>query len=192
MRGKNTKRLQQAFLTFFIIMIMTTSILGFLWGRDSEEQLKYNDKSFTRQQSLWVAKIDGRQKSFYYFPLQVEDIHVDGGAIPAIKNAPMLYMTYELNQSGAEYIAQAIFDLDEELSSGNIYTVKALTGENKFGLPVVSCNNATPNVPVLYFKQENQTGISLNNNCIIAAAKTPADFLRVRDRLVYGFFGIIE
>ncbi len=192
MRREKNKRIQKLLLSIFVVMIMTTSILGFLQGRDSEEQLKYKDKTFTKQQNLWVTEINGQKKAFYYFPSQVEDIPADSDAISVIKNAPMLYMTYDPNQTAVDYISQAIFDLDEEFSSLNIYSVKALATENEFGLPVVGCGNATASIPVVYFKQGNQTGVFLNNSCIVVEANTGLDFLRAKDRITYSLAGVME
>lgn len=192
MRREKSKRTQQVVFTLFIVMIMTTSILGFIWGRDSEERMEYKDKTFTKQQNLWTTEINGQKKSFYYFPSQVEDIEVDADAISTIQNTPMLYVTYDPNQTTVNYIAQAIFDLDEEFSNYNIYSVKALTKENEFDLPIINCENATAYLPVIYFEQTNKTEISFSNNCITVEAKTGIDFLRTKDRLLYAFFGIIE
>jgi len=192
MKRKNVKRTQQIFLAVFIAMIMTTSILGFLWGQESGEQLKYKNKVFTRQQEVWVTEVNGLKKSFYHFPSQVEDIPVDANAISTIKNTPMVYMTYDPNQTAVNYIAQGIFDLNEEFSAINIYSVNALTKENKFNSPIITCLNATANTPVVYFEQTNQTRISFDNNCIVVEAKTGLDFLRARDRILYAISGILE
>ena len=45
----------------------------------------------------------------------------------------------------------------------------------------------------LKFKlSENKTKLILNDNCITAYAKDDIDMIRLKDRLIYGLFDIIE
>ena len=66
------------------------------------------------------------------------------------------------------------------------------TEENKFDFPIITCDDATESIPVIYFRGANQTAIYEEANCIIAEAKREADFLRIKDRLIFGVFGVIE
>ena len=59
-------------------------------------------------------------------------------------------------------------------------------------MPIIACNDATLNVPVVYFKHGNATNIHIENNCIIAEASANADFIMVKDRLLYGMLGVMK
>ena len=77
------------------------------------------------------------------------------------------------------------------LNNFNIFIRSGFTTpQNNF--PVLSCDDATEFVPVVYFKSGNFTKISLENNCILAEAAAHADVIRLKDRLVYGILGIIQ
>jgi hypothetical protein len=73
-----------------------------------------------------------------------------------------------------------------------MFVVKGFTSENEFAKPIITCDNATFYVPVIYFKKSNQTVISLENNCIIAEAYRGEDLVKVKDRLLYSIFGVIK
>ena len=66
-----------------------------------------------------------------------------------------------------------------------------MTEVNEFTLPVITCDDATSSVPVLYFVESNETKIYSENGCIIAEAKFETDLLRIKDRLLYERLGII-
>lgn len=65
------------------------------------------------------------------------------------------------------------------------------TTNNTFDMPIITCEDATPVVPIIYFKQSNQTKVSLEENCIIVEARNNIDILRIKDRLLYSMLGII-
>src|SRR5436189_228080 len=52
--------------------------------------------------------------------------------------------------------------------------------------------DAYQNVPVIYFKAANATQIITNGSCIIAQAATPADFIKTKDRILYGLLGVMQ
>ncbi|MEK6948680.1 MAG: hypothetical protein AABX34_00555, partial [Nanoarchaeota archaeon] len=73
----------------------------------------------------------------------------------------------------------------------NIFVRNGFTAEQQ-NFPIITCNQSTNFVPVIYFKSSNATKVYLDNNCITAEALTQADVIRVKDRLVYGILGIIK
>ena len=46
-------------------------------------------------------------------------------------------------------------------------------------------------VPVIYFKQSNETKVIIDDDCIIAEARNNIDILRIKDRLLYSMLGVI-
>jgi len=76
------------------------------------------------------------------------------------------------------------------LNNFNIFVRVGFTSE-QLNFPVITCDDASDFVPVVYFKGSNTTNVYVENSCIIAEASNPADIIRIKDRLVYGILGII-
>ena len=66
------------------------------------------------------------------------------------------------------------------------------TTENEYNIPVITCADATPTVPVLYFQRTNETKVYREGSCIILEAATDFDLLRLKDRILYGIFGVMK
>ena len=179
-------------VSLFIVFIMVSSAIGYMWDREGARREEYNGYAFVIKESQWVTKIDKNEVGFDYFPTEVEDVNVSSEIINRISNTLEIDATYDVNDSYKEGIALAQQRMDEALLLKSLYLRKGMTGENEFELPIITCKNATSSVPVIYFKRSNQTEIILEGNCIIAKARTEADFIRVKDRLLYGMFGIIK
>lgn len=193
MRKDRSKQTKQIFLAAIIAFIMITSVIGFMAGRDSEQNLSYGDFSFVRKGNIWVTKINGQNLNFYYFPSETTDIELDDAVKNRISSTPMVYLTYDPDQENVEYIAQTQFELENIFSSNfNIYSTKAFTKENEYGLPVITCLNATDTIPVIDLRKTNETAIHLEGNCIIFESRSGFDFLRAKDRLFYGLFNVIK
>lgn len=172
---------------------MSMSIIGFLiGGGGGEQKLKYNDITFTRRGNTWVTLVNNKQLVFDYFPEQVEDISVSQEIIDKL-NTLEIDTTYDVNDSFAETIALSQYRLQQNLGAvTNIYIRQGLTTNNTFNLPIINCDDATEHVPVLYFKQSNETKVYLENNCIMIEADSETDLLRAKDRLLYGYLKIVK
>ena len=92
----------------------------------------------------------------------------------------------------AQSIALAQYQMGLTLEAYNIFIREGLTENNTFNLPIITCNNSTANVPVIYFKQGNSTKIYLDNDCIVAEALTGADFIKSKDKILYSVLGVLK
>lgn len=193
MKKRRNNRTTQIFLGAIIVFIMITSVIGFMSGQGSEQEIKYNDYSFVRKGNLWETKIDKKPVTFYYFPSEVEIIEFNESIPDRILSTPMVYFTYDPEQEGVEIIAQMQFELEAVLKEYfGVYSEGGMTKENAYGAPVITCLNATNAVPVIEFRKTSQTKIYLEENCIVVEAKSQFDFIKDKDRLAYGLFGIIK
>lgn len=191
---KKKEKSRGKFFSIFIVVIMSLSIIGFLIGGrgGGEQKLKYNDISFIRRGNTWITFVNNKQLVFDYFPEQVEDVNISP-EIVAKFNTLEIDTTYDVNDSFAESIALSQYRLQQNLGAvTNLYIRQGLTTNNTFDLSIITCSDATDFVPVLYFKQSNETKVYLENNCIIIEADSEADVLRAKDRLLYGYFNIIK
>ncbi len=78
------------------------------------------------------------------------------------------------------------------LNAYNIYLRRGFTTNNTFNLPAIACDDATSAVPVIYFRKGNATKIYLKNSCIIAEAPSNQEFIKAKDRILYGMLGVMK
>ena len=179
---------------YFIGIIMIFSAFGvifFGFGAGSGGSVKYNGLKFIDKGNFWSANVNGREALFTYLPDEAASINVESSAVERLKNVVQIDTTSEFNDTLAEPIALAQFQMGTTLSNFNIFARNGFTAEQQ-NFPVITCNQSTNFVPVIYFKSSNATKVYLDNNCITAEALTQADVIRVKDRLVYGILGVIE
>lgn len=194
MRREEKKKFwsKQNIVSLFIVLILISSVIGFIWGRGGIQREKYGGYSFIRKGNEWVLKTDIAEIAFDYFPTEVEYINLSSEIASRMLNTFEIDSTYDVEDPYVEGIALAQHGLSQVLGYMNIYLRKGLTAENEYGLPVIICEDATITVPVIYFKKSNQTRIYLEDDCIIAEASEEIDFIRIKDRLLYGVLGIIK
>jgi len=177
-------------LVFFIAFIMISSVIGFLYGGE-KDQFKYKDIKFTKTQSGWSATINNQKVLFDYFPSEVEQINISPEITSILLNKPEIDATSKINDTFAEEIALAQYNMLLTLNNLDIYLRQGFTTNTPFNMPIITCEDATESIPVIFFKQSNDTKITLENNCIISEARNNIDILRIKDRLLYSIFGII-
>ena len=176
-----------------IIVVMTSSVIGFMWGRDNtSESIKYKDFNFLRKNRQWITKINNNELIFDYFPSEVENIYVSNEIKQKLRNTIEIDITSSFNSTYAEDIATAQYSLEQNLGKFNMYIRKGFTSDNTYNMPVITCNDSTDIVPVIYFKDSNRTKVFLEENCIIVEGSSELDFIKIKDRLFYSFLGIIE
>jgi len=194
-RTRNSGDKSKKFMVYFMAFIMVGSLFGIIFfgfTRGGSSSIKYNDFKFINRGNFWSTNVDGREALFTYLPTDLELIVVDDVVINRLKNLVELDLTSEYNDTFAEGIALAQYQLGITLNNFNIFVVNGFTRENNANSPIITCDTATVNVPVIYFKSGNTTKIYLENNCIIAEASVYDDVIRLKDRLAYGMLGIIK
>ncbi len=178
-------------MVIFVSFIMISSVIGFLYGSQNNE-MKYENFKFIRNQNKWLVTVNDKNLAFDYFPTEVEYINLSQDIKIILLNKMEIDITSQVNDTFLEDIALAQYDMNLVLNNLNIYLRTGFTTNNTFNLPIITCEDATLSVPVIYFKQSNKTEINLENNCIIAEAKEYTDIPRIKDRLVYAIVNIIR
>jgi hypothetical protein len=191
MKKKENKQ-PQIMLSIFIAVIMISSVIGFMFGRDEQNTMDYNGVEFYQRNFRWITRVNGQEVVFDNFPASVEHINVSQDIISRIKNTFEVDTTYDEDSKYEEELAVIQHEMGIVLDSVfNIYVRQGMTEQNSYNITVIDCNDATQAVPVLYFMESNQTSIYLDDNCIIAKARSGVEFVRLKDRLLYGILGII-
>lgn len=183
-------------MVYLMGIIMVGSVFGVVFfgfgSSGGTGSVKYNDFKFVNKGSFWSTIVDGREAIFTHFPGDVESITIDGNVIDALKNRLEIDVTSDFNDTSAEQISLAGYNLGITLNNFNVFVRQGFTAENDYDFPVVTCGDATNSVPVIYFRSSNETKVYMEDNCVIAEALRQDDVERIKDRLVYGLLEIIK
>lgn len=192
MRGSSSER-TKIIIVVFLAFIMISSAFGviFFGFSSNVKEKKYNGFKFVRSQDILVTDVNGIDAIFSYHPLNVEMIQVSSEIIELVKGKLEIDVTADINDTSIETIALAQYQLRATLSAFDIYVREGRTSANQFNIPIIKCSDASSAVPVIYFKTGNETLIELNQGCITIQSNS-IDFIRAKDRIVYGIFGIIK
>lgn len=192
-RHKESKK-KQTIIVIFMSVLMVFSVFGIMfYGFGSESKLKYEKFTFNRKDDGWSILINKKEAVFNYFPTEVIDINIEENIINKISNTLEVDATYDINSSYADDIVIAQYSLQEVIGSHfNIYIRLGVTTNNSYNFPIITCEDSTDFIPVIYFKKSNKTEVYLDENCIIAEIKNSYDAIRIKDRLLYNLFDIIK
>ena len=183
------------FMGWFIVIIMTLSTLAIGIFRNSESSgSTYNNYKFSRKdQSTWMLDYNGNEIEFHNLPQTLEFINISPIWKSKLMNSQQLVATFDPKYRYLQYIDLARFELTNALSLRNVFVVNAqIQNSSLYNLPVLTCENSSQYVPVLFFKSSNDTKLSEKGNCLILEAKLPQDFLALKDRVVYEALGVMK
>jgi hypothetical protein len=178
-------------VALFIIIVMVGSSAGFIFGRDEGYSSKYNGLKFKLINNVWLTKINDQEVRFHFHPAEVENLSVSNDSIEKL-DMPSIYFTFEAGKN-LQYVDMVRYEfitsLQEQL---NIYvTSGVLNKTEEYNFPVINCENATEEMPVLKFIFSNETRVYSDGNCVIAEAQSEQEMLAISDRIRYGLFGVI-
>jgi hypothetical protein len=188
-RKKQKKNYGAIALSAFIVSIMVMSILGYIIGDKNSSTASYKGVKFTKTSQGWRVEYEEKIYIFSFLPQDIEQIE-----LPQIETSNLLEIdvTYDVNSSAKEGIAEATFELENILAKKNIYVRRGFTGNNSFDKPIITCDDSTQFVPVIYYTLSNETKISMEDSCIIFNGREDSSFLPLTDRLAYKILGIMS
>jgi len=194
MRNEEAKheRKKKIFMSVFIVAIMTLSVLGYMFGENSSEKIKYNGFNFFVENNKLATKINDKTFYFEYSPEKITSINISPEIISKLKNNFEIDMTSDPDSYSKEAIALVEFELSEALFNNNQFTRLGFLKTNSFNISIINCSSAKENMPVIVFEDYNETFASINENCIFLKAKSEQDFTLMKDRLLYGILGIVK
>ena len=191
---------KQLAMTVFIVFIMVFSIAGFVLNFNldqSGQEIAYKNYKFKRlQNGVLLTKINGQEIPFTYFPTEVtgeNDTALPNGTLSRLRGKTMVFITYNPNESQADIMGSVAYDVEKALTGHyRVFVQPSFTIQTQYPLPAVTCANSTAYAPVLMLMQSNATQIISKGSCIIASAENEQEFVRIRDRLLYGILGVTE
>src|SRR3989338_6212176 len=192
--AKNSSEKTKKFLVYFMAIIMVSSVFGvvfFGFSGAGSQTSKYKGYKFIFRGDAWSTKAFSQTALFSYLPQDVENVNVSPDSIGLLKQKLQIDTTADSNGTFIQEISLAQFQMGASMQPYNVYIRNGFTSKNDFNDPVINCSIATPFVPVIYFKEGKDTMAYTEGSCIIAESGNAVDFIRLKDRLLYGMFDII-
>ena len=187
-------RRNKLLIGLIVIFLMVTSIFGLIVGQSPASELitelEYKDYTFKIEEPFYLLTLGGNEYRFYYFPTDVLNISTE--VVNIIENSYYFAFLFDPEGGDLEFVNQAVYDLTNYFEANEKATATGITqNSTRYELPVISCDDATPQVPVLYFNVSNETSINVEQSCIILNSNREG-FLKIRDSLIYKLLGVTE
>ncbi|MBN1646038.1 hypothetical protein JW868_03295 [Candidatus Woesearchaeota archaeon] len=214
-KDKNSSDDSKSDAGFYFKIVIAVIILVFaifmvqLYVKDNREDPNtYNGFYFVKgENGLWQTTIqvgnEIRVVPFYYHPREVQDIVVQENVeelILKLDSNNLLYISIDpdLPSTYVQAAVQIARLTGERFQILNIPTRSAFTklpsdipeGQN-FTAPIITCENATDNITVLMMVQEPLNTITYDGTCIVLAAPTGEEAVRVADRMGFEILKIM-
>lgn len=185
--------------TLLVGFVLVSSIIGFTLSaipfglQGDNEDLKYNGIEFFQLQNGIATRIDGQIIDFIYFPSELTDVET-GNITAVLKSARVIYATSDPGSALAPAISGAEFDIGRVLEAKqDSFLNPVFTAANVYNMSIITCNDANPFVPVLYFNFTNTTtGVSEERSCVTINVASESALNKIRDRVIYELLGVIE
>jgi hypothetical protein len=188
---KESKR-NQHILTAIVVIILVGSMLGIMANTDSEV-VRYNNLKFTPliEERGFVTKINGEEMFFLSLPQDSKQIEMPQNSCQVLKNSQKIDILFEPNARNIMFVELVRKDLQNIFQDKLIEFFITEESENYPLYGISSCDNASINNPIIYFKESDNLSISFEDNCLIAEARDNNIWL-IRDRLLYCYYGVLD
>jgi len=206
---RQRKRWGQIAIGLLLVFLMIVSIVQFSDNRTtSTGNLRFNGYAFTPVAEGFSVKAAGRElivqdlplgqngssvtfQNLYYDLITVE---VPLGLGAQLRNATFIVTTFDpgLGQPGIQFVDLSRLDLYKALP--NVVGAILRNSSDYQGLPVATCADAKPEVPVIELRALNETAngttITRNGSCLVVVG-TPQGVLAAKDYLILAYAGVI-
>jgi len=187
---KNDKR-KQIILSIVLSAVMIFSAFGVMIGSFTNNEMNYNGHTFEIKGSKYVTKINGNEMEFDFLPPTTESINLSNDTARKIKESYVLMITFDPSQESNLPVMELVrFDLSQKLGKIMISGVMS-SSEQYQNFSIITCENATQQSLVIILNMSDNTSITDTGNCIYLNARG-SEFLRLRDRVLYSYYGVIK
>ncbi len=188
-KKEKSNKTKQILMSAFLTIIMVMSMLGIMLNQD-ENTTKYNDFKFVQTEKGYTSKISGKQVYFNFLPQEVEQFIIPQEFCSKLQQSTNINILFEPDSQSNMFIDYIRQDLQEVLDKPIISTVTNYS--DKYSLyQVSSCEQSSEYLPTIYFKEDKNSSITIeNDNCLVVQSEN-SGFLLLRDRIVYCYLGVI-
>jgi hypothetical protein len=192
-RAKDPGRAGKIWMSVLLAFVMVFSVFGIMLNSQSNE-MKYGNFKFTvdSANNHYLTKINGQQVYFYTLPGETAYYNISNATINGLKSAVFIVTTFDpaVANESTQAIELVRFDFATILK-GKVYNAITEENEQYSSLPVLGCANATSQMPVIYFNISDLPSVVKEGDCIYLNGRG-ADFLRLRDAILYSYLGVVN
>jgi len=188
---------RQALIIVLILAVLTVIILAIILINTKGGTSTFNYNDYEIQEIREGNYVGYKTKVFIneqgpffmntrYSPKDLEDISINERLRPYLNNKTELYIHITgLNESFKGKTSIAALEL-------NVLIERFFSIPVKYEDNVKNCSNSFNKTLVIDFRLGNKNEIYIENNCIIAVAKTEEDFIRISDRIIFHLLEIMD
>ena len=178
--SKNKQKRNQIIVGGILVLVMLMSVLGYAFQGDdgSSKKMEYNGFKFIESEGFWNTNFEGRQLTFLYNPLEINEKGVDLKDIKNYKSKP-LYIYSENNPALAEIYRNL---------EGIYERIQFACPENKNCEEDIPIKNCEKNFIIIKISKENK--ITQENNCVFIEG-TEENLAKLSDEFLFEVWGIV-
>lgn len=167
---------------------------------DLDDEICYvhnNVYVFVKLEGLWYTTVWGKDVKvgvpLHFHPGELKDIPIKGSYNHSLFNqTPHFFITFDPIGIQLQYVALAIGEFDRNMLAAfdKLPIAACLINETTacHDRPIINCTNTKE--PVVYMKQEGDTSIILDDNCITIQGEG-LDLIKATDLMLLSFYNII-
>jgi len=194
-RKKAKKSRKALYMGIFIILIMVASGFAIILSAPSSNRVSYGDAKFYAQNNpndnhRYIMEYDGQLFPTYYLPDDVYDINVNASVGALLRDASAIAYVFDpVNLSNEDKVVLDVvrFELVQYLGKSALQGVTVEHPDYPF--PVMNCENATAETPIILFSLEQRVDVKLAGNCVIVGGRS-IDLFRVSNLLLFERFDV--
>lgn len=165
----------QFIIGFLLIFLMVFSTVGYAFTNYGNENLKYNNVKFIKEEGYWSFSVNGNNFLTLFNPKETEDIESVDITINNYINKP-LYLSGE----DGEHFSELARNLNGIVTRIN----KACLDACKEDFPVKDCSDN-----IIIFEDSKENVIYKEKNCIFVKTDY-SDFLRYTNKIIFDLLDI--
>ncbi len=202
-KKNNKKKWMVIIVAGIIVFSMVMSIFAVVLDNMDQAIPNYNKHSFVSTDNGYKTKINGAYMNFYNYPGDLENIPLSTDIASKLKKGQgigIIFNPEEEIQDNLQYIDVVRYELQLEIDKPVYFGITKNTTQTdlsvatKYSLPVVECDSATAEFPLILINISMNTSFIIsdtNPNCIIMNAKL-RNILAAKDRLLYTYYGVMN
>lgn len=191
--AKSESNKSTIYMSIFIAVIMVTSGFGVMFYGFSGggNTVKYNKHKFKITNLGASTKINGIEYYFEALPQEVEAFNITYGTKHTLLNSQAIVITSDPSSTYNQEIALTQFNMNSVLSTLNKQSVNAFTKETG-SLPVITCENASSQMPVIEFIESNYTEAILEDYCLRVQFQNSHTLKAISSKILFLVLGVMD
>lgn len=177
-------------ITIFVMISGGIGIFASNLG-PGDNTLEYGDFIFEMTGNGWISNIDNNRLNFIYHPVEIDTLDINNKSIDLIKDADYLRLSYNPNSSLTLEISRIMDYFAIKFEEAQIYSERGFSVETEYDVSLFNCDVSTSEIPVILF-EEGELNMELEGDCLIISAPDQDSFLRMTERILYSYYGVID